>query len=140
MKTATLKTLELLRRLESRGISATFDQAHTLRRAECTLHRWAELKCGDGNGYASWAIERDETTSAPYLVTYPHTGPTRRSRVADREAGALRRVAAICAALGVTYYQQTDPRGCALYILTAGDIPAGCDVASCYTRGISCGI
>jgi len=32
---------------------------------------------------------------------------------------------------------QGDPRGCALYILRPDDIPAGADVASCYTRGIA---
>ena len=53
------KNAELQRRLERRGIIATIEQAATLRRAEMTLHRWAELECGDGNDYASWAIERD---------------------------------------------------------------------------------
>lgn len=41
---------------------------------------------------------------------------TRRWAIPDREAGALRRVAAVCAALGCHYYHQTDPRGCALYV------------------------
>lgn len=37
----------------------------------------------------------------------------------------------------VFYYLQTDPRGCALYILRPGDVPAGADVQSYYTRGIA---
>ena len=134
---AYLKNAELQRRLERRGIIATIEQAATLRRAEMTLHRWAELECGDGSDYASWAIERDETTGRPYFVRYPHNGPSRRevwSPIPDREKGALRRVAAVCKEIGAHYYHQTDPRGCALYVsaepLTDGD----------YTRGVACGV
>lgn len=113
---ARAETYEVLRRLNSRGIAASFEQAEVLRRAQLTLHRWAELECGDGNDYASWSIERDEATGIPYRCTYPHRGEARRERIPDREAGALRRVAAVCRALGAHYYHQTDPRGCALYV------------------------
>lgn len=98
------------------SIEATTAQANTLRRAEKTLHRWAELECGDGNDYASWAIERDEVTQKPYLVTHPHNGPSRRTATPDRERGALKRVEQVCKELGLFYYHQTDPRGCALYV------------------------
>ncbi len=47
---------------------------------------------------------------------YPHTGNMRRYAIADRERGALKRVGAICARLGASFYHQTDPRGCALYV------------------------
>ncbi len=114
--TAAQQTTELLRRLNARGIDATFAQANTLRRAELTLTRWAELECGDSNHYASRAIERDEDTGIPYLCVYPHQGEPWRYRSPDREAGALKRVAAVCAALGAHYYHQGDPRGCALYV------------------------
>ncbi len=95
-----------------------FDDVNDLRRAQITLHRWAEQECGDGNDYASWAIERDEQTDIPYFCRYPHTGKMTRTRIADREKGALRRVAAICTRLGLHYFHQTDPRGCALYVST----------------------
>jgi hypothetical protein len=36
--------------------------------------------------------------------------------VRDRETGARRRIASICDRLGLSYYIQTDPRGCALYV------------------------
>jgi hypothetical protein len=132
MKTASMKTRILADNLNRRGIAASLAQAETLRRAEMTLHRWAELECGDGNDFASWAIERDEETGKPFMCRYPHAGKSSRSPIADREAGALRRVAAVCKALNCHYYHQTDPRGCALYVsaepLTDSD----------YTRGIAC--
>lgn len=130
---ARSETFALMRALEHRGIVADFDQVNTLRRAQLTLHRWAELECGDGNDFASWSIERDDD-HAPYLCRYPHADgmkPTR-TRIPDREAGALRRVQAVCNAIGAYYYHQGDPRGCALYVskepITDND----------YTRGVAC--
>ena len=114
--TARNDTYALMQQLGARGLNPTFDEANTLRRAQLTLHRWAEMECGDGNDHASWAIERDEVTQIPYFVTYPHNGPMRRHRVADKERGALRRVAAVCKRLEAYFYHQTDPRGCALYV------------------------
>jgi len=102
--------------LNRTGYACTQAEANTLRRASITLHRWAELECGDSNDYASWAIERDESTGLPYMVTYPHNGATRRRRIPDRERGALRRIEALCKVAGLCFYHQTDPRGCALYI------------------------
>lgn len=126
-------TYELMHRLSSRGIELSFDEANTLRRAELTLQRWAELECGDGNGY----IERDEGTGIPRYFNCraryldPHD-PRAWHRIADREAGALKRVQAICKAHGLAYYHQTDPRGCALYVskepIRDND----------YTRGVAC--
>ncbi len=102
-------------RLAELGLSQ--DQAETLRRCESTLRRWAEGECGGGNEWASWSIERDETSGLPYRVTYPHQGKVRRERIPDREAGALRRVKQIAAAVsGLHWHHQTDPRGCALYV------------------------
>ena len=109
--TAYEKSREIARRL-----NIPIDAAATLRRAELVLHRWAELECGDGNDYASWAIERDENTGKPFRATYPHKGESYRVAIADREAGALRRVRQVCTAHGLHFYHQGDPRGCALYI------------------------
>ena len=114
--TARDATYRLMQQLGARGISLSFDEVNTLRRAQITLHRWAELECGDGNDYASWAIERDETTGHALMVTYPHQGNVRRRRIADKETGALRRIKAICSKWGIYFYHQTDPRGCALYV------------------------
>ena len=111
---ATRRARQLDRLRDTLGLSE--QDAAVLFRAERVLHRWAELECGDGNGYASWSIERDEATGVPYLCTYPHMGATTRRKIADRERGALKRIAALCAARGLYFYHQTDPRGCALYV------------------------
>ena len=110
------ETLALMQRFGSRDIFLSFDDANALRRAQLTLHRWAELECGDGNNYASWSIERDETTGLPFMCNYPHTGQVRSHRIPDREKGALARVVAVCKANGLHFYHQTDPRGCSLYV------------------------
>lgn len=61
-------------------------------------------------------LERDETTGKPFRCVYPHTGASYKTAIADREAGALRRIAAVCKALGINFYHQGDPRGAALYV------------------------
>lgn len=127
-------TYAIIARLAGRGISLSFDDANTLRRAELTLQHWAEQECGGGNDYQSWAIERDETTGIAYRVIYPHKGDVRRYRIRDMERGALRRVAEVCQRNNLHFFHQTDPRGCTLYVskepLTDSD----------YTNGVGCGI
>ena len=131
---AYAKTHSLVSAAARRGVSLSFDQAHTLRRAELTLHRWAELECGDGNDYCSWGIERDEVTDKPYMVTHPHNGKSRRHAIPDREAGALKRVAALCKSANLYFYHQTDPRGCALYVSAEPLTDQN------YSRAVCCGI
>jgi hypothetical protein len=116
----------------------TMDEAATLRRISMTLRRWHELECGIDAG----CIERDDATGKPYWVAQCRDN-VRRWRVADREAGALRRLARIIAARNdrvppdrMETYIQPDPRGASLYILRPGDVPLGADPASYYTRGI----
>lgn len=122
------------RKLESRGIEATNEQVSILRCAEMTLHRWAEQECGDGNDYGSWCITRDETTGKPYREYHPNNGNTvTRTLIADREAGALKRIAKVCAEIGAQFYHQTDPRGCALYVYKADAVPAGSNIDSLYS-------
>jgi hypothetical protein len=120
----------------------TWEDAHALRRASMTLRRWFELECGDSSSYGSWAIERDETTERPYMVHhhYQHgrgKDYTSRTPIPDREKGARKRIASIMARYpGMFAYVQTDPRGCALYVLRAGDIPEGQDPSCYYSRGL----
>ena len=88
--------------------------ARTLRRAQLTLHRWAELECngtiqregeqGDGKPFRVWTRQDGRIGTSPPIP--------------DREAGAIRRVEQVCKAAGLHYYHQTDPRGCALYVST----------------------
>lgn len=76
----------------------TIGEADALRRISMTLRRWFELECGNSNDYASWAIERDEETGKPYMVThYHHSGSSKPNRrlIADREKGARKRLLAI---------------------------------------------
>jgi hypothetical protein len=112
-------------RLVNKGID--FKHAEELRRIAMTLHRWHEMECGDGNDYASWCISRGKKTGKvfeyddngkPYLERHAHTSnePTY-TLIADRERGALKRLAAIMANYPtLTSYIQGDPRGASLYI------------------------
>jgi hypothetical protein len=119
----------------------TYEESAALRRIEMTLQRWGERECGDGS---DWGLERDEVTDRPFNVWHGMGSP-RRYPVADREAGALRRLAAIVAArnarndaaCSVVAYHQPDCRGCNLYILRAADIPTGVSVNSIYNRGLA---
>lgn len=138
MRTKRTKRITAIERIrasmERRGIEIDGADIEALRRCEMTLHRWAELECGDGNDYQSWAIERDEGSGVPYMVYHPHNGtPTRRHKIADREAGALKRVAEICRRLGLHFFHQTDPRGVALYV--SKDRMTDCDYSS---KGVAC--
>jgi hypothetical protein len=114
------------------GIILNRDDANTLRRAELTLHRWAEEDC-NGTIQRPWADTVDGD-SRPYrpgnLMGQYCEGLW--ARIPDRERGALRRVAAVCDRLGLHWYHQEDPRGCALYI-SGEPLPA-----NNYTRGVAC--
>lgn len=141
---------QLFQRLQDLGF--TYDEAVSLRRIEMTLQRWAELECGDGNEHGSWAVERDEKTEKPFMVQhhYRHgNGRDTLSRyaIADREAGALKRLARIIKARNkrnsnltrqweVISYHQGDCRGCMLYLLTVGQLGAD-NIESVYTRGLA---
>lgn len=123
------RKFELFSRLSDLGF--TYDEAASLRRIEMTLARWAERECGDGS---DWVIERDETTGKPFN-TYHGEGKARRYPIADREAGALRRLRYIVAARNarayvngrcenpIAAYHQGDCRGCMLYLVTLADYP-----------------
>lgn len=124
--TARQATIALLSRIGQRGISLTFDQAAALRRAEKALHRWGERECGDGTG----CIERDEATGKPYWL---NSNTMQRVLIADREKGALKRVAKVCKDAGLHFFHQTDPRGCALYI-SAEELTD----SNYSTRGVPC--
>jgi hypothetical protein len=145
------RKFELFARLQNQGF--TYEEAAALRRIEMTLRRWGERECGDGS---NWAIERDETTGKPFNV-YHGEGKPHRHAIADREAGALRRLKAIVndrnarqvnpdtigvPGFGPIYaYHQTDCRGCNLYLVTReqltnhdGTLAA---IDANYTRGLA---
>ncbi len=124
----------LCKALEEHGLD--HEEINQLLRAERTLTRWATRECGDGS---AWGIERDEETGKPYNV-YHGPGERRRYSIADREAGALQRAARIAERHGLTVYHQQDCRGCMLYVIRPGDVPAGQRVDGYYTRGIAVSI
>jgi hypothetical protein len=133
------------------------DDAMALRRVAMTLHRWHELECGDSNDHNSFCLVRGirtrlapgahsfehSDTGKPYIECHHHLHGRGKDYVtytliADREAGALRRLARIMAKYPhLTAYVQTDPRGASLYILKTTDIPEGANVDSCYNRGVA---
>lgn len=84
-----------------------------LYRIERTLHRWYELECGTDQG----CIEQDEKSKKWQLVQ-EFNGIQFRRPVADREAGAKRRLAKLIKPYAETCaaYLQTDPRGASLYL------------------------
>lgn len=128
------ETHRMLRTLESLGITPS--DAAALRRISMTLRSWFELECGTDRG----AIERDEATGKPFWTSAYRTGPLGwpRQWIADREAGALKRLKAIMSRYQtLSYYIQGDPRGAALYILRPGDVPEGKDADAYYSRGIA---
>ncbi len=152
-----LQTESMLERLKNTLYQASaggpnFDQcredAESLRRISMTLHRWHELECGTDGGCIErgrtrrldssgrQAFESDEN-GAPYWAN--HSGErTRYHKIPDREAGALKRLAAIMARYpSLKSYVQGDPRGCALYILRQGDVPAGASPDAYYSRGLA---
>jgi hypothetical protein len=112
------------------GLGIAYDDATALRRIAMTLHRWHELECGIDNG----CVERDESTGKTYWF---NSVTSRRSPIADRETGALKRLARIMVRYPtLSSYVQGDPRGASLYILRPGDVPEGCNVDSYYSRGV----
>ena len=103
----------------------------TLIRAERTLSRI-------GTDYCNGTLQRDESDGKVYRHYGNGTfGPFWPVKVADREAGALKRIDKICKAASVTYYHQGDPRGCSLYIIRPGDIRDGQKIDCCYSNGVS---
>lgn len=128
-ETKIQRTVRFYDKMAELGFS--YSEAQSLRRIELTLQRWGEHECnGD--------IERDEETGKAYSVSRAYTqgaGEYKRWPTADRETGALKRLAKIMAKHPELWaYHQSDPRGCALYIGRNADIKAA-ELSSNYTRG-----
>lgn len=112
--------MQMENRLCNLGFS--FGEIKCLLRIQSTLHRWAELECGTDQG----CIERDEKTGVPLIrrdvqISGGRT-VTLSNQVPDREDGALKRLDGIMRNHPtLTYYHQTDPRGCALYVFAKAE-------------------
>lgn len=113
------------------SLGFTNDDAKALRRIAMQLRRWHELECGVDSG----GVERDQETGRCYWYS-SYTG--RRTPTADRETGALKRLAALMTRYApLAYYVQGDPRGAAVYVLRPGDVPEGKEADSYYSRGVA---
>jgi len=114
-------------------LGLSVEDTSALVRIERTLQRWAELECGNQRG----CIERDGDAGdgAPY---WRSADGRKGHKMADREAGALRRLARVMELHpNLVAYHQGDPRGCALYVLRREDIRPGEDIHSVYNRGVA---
>ena len=120
-------------KLNLMGIGFDYQEIDALIKIEHTLHRWSELECGNDRG----CIEREATTGKPFL-RQGYGEKYQCFPVADRENGALKRLAKIMLTKpGLIAYHQRDCRGCTLYIVKKSDISKGEYVDSVYTRGIA---
>jgi hypothetical protein len=108
-----------------------WNDAVALRRISMALRRWYEHEC---NG----AIQRDGDRGDGLPFWHSTFDGRKLYRAPDRERGALKRLSDIMARYpDLTPYIQGDPRGCALYILRPGDVPAGKEADAYYNRGIA---
>lgn len=104
----------------------TAAQWATLRQCERTLHRWAEHEC---NG----VIQYDDDGSARRYHNDRHGSPTiPGSIVPDKSEWAMMTARKIAAMHGLSVYNQTDPRGCALYVYNAAELD-GRRINECYS-------
>lgn len=112
------------------------DEQDKLARIDGTLHAWYERECGDEHGNA---IERDETTGKPFLTFDRPSGQRGRIPIADREKGALKRLAAIMERHpDYRAYVQGDPRGPAVRIFRLADIPTDRTMERARTEWMDC--
>jgi hypothetical protein len=98
-----------------------------LKRCERILHRWAENEC---NG----AIQYDDDGNNPRRYgqdrygSFTIAGPV----IPDKSETAMEQARRIAAKHGLSVYNQTDPRGCALYVFSAADLN-GRRIDECYS-------
>lgn len=129
MSTTTKERGDVIDRLSRLGIG--YDDAQRFRRIAMTLHNWHELECGGDNG----CIERDEATGKPYWYN-PNSMIVHRYPIADRENGALKRLASLMTKYPhLVEYVQGDPRGASVYLLRRADLEPGMKLESYYSRG-----
>jgi predicted RNA-binding Zn-ribbon protein involved in translation (DUF1610 family) len=124
---------------DGNGRSIERDVDNSMRCTQCGHKHYGEdaltincPKCGDV------APIRHKATDKPYM-TYERGDSGERGRypIADRELGARKRLAAIMASHSeLTHYVQTDPRGCALYVLRKADVN-GSNIDQVYNRGLA---
>ena len=135
--------MQMMTSLAKLGFS--YDESAALRRISNILGHWFELECGTcrgKNGEVSVSVEREDNGEGKPFERIQYQGPVgwvdRRYPIADREAGARRRLAAIMESRKrrLVAFVQTDCRGAALYIIRKSQVK-GEDIAAIYNRGVA---
>lgn len=141
MKTSVKERAEVIERLARLGFD--YSTANQLRRIAMTLRNWFELECGTGDNRVTRSIERDDNGEGKPLLrvqyqTINSGWHDKRYPIADREAGARKRLAAIMAPMKrrLVAYVQPDCRGASLHIVRKSDL-RGQSLDSVYTRGVA---
>lgn len=121
------RTANLAKRLSPCGIASHLPE---LLKIERTLHRWSEDECNghrtrdtDGQTYKHYGTG----TSGPFLTV----------KCRDLETAALKRLKQLSEGRGFQFYYQSDPRGCALYLVPNDVVPEGESIDRYYTSGIA---
>ena len=97
-----------------------------LKRCERTLHKWAEAEC---NG----VIQYDDDGQARRYGNDRYGSPTVPGPIVpDKSETAMERARKIAANHGLSVYNQTDPRGCALYVYNPAELK-GRRIDECYS-------
>lgn len=109
-------------------IGLTDAQARTILRAAQTLHTWAVHEC-NGTKQREQTQDADGYWNDTGVVNWynPDTGKML-GRTPDLEAGALKRVQAVCKDAGIAFEHQGDPRGYVLKLVKDGreiGVPSG---------------
>ena len=92
----------------SRTLGISGYDYNALARLSGSLRRWHEMQCGTDGG----VVSVDDAGVATWQPS--NGGPT--AKITNKGALLEHRVFDLCVRLGVTYYIQGDPRGCALYL------------------------
>lgn len=127
MTTKAQRAAEVIQNLARYGITAT--DAQKLRILANAMHRWDEKQCGDVDGTC---IEYDDDGTC-WETWETRVGPRGRRKTVDQSAAHQRRLKRIMARYPeLAAYEQTDPRGCALYIYRKDQLQ-GRDVYASYS-------
>ena len=104
----------------------TREEWAALKRCERNIHSWSEELC---NG----TIQETENGIYHRFHNDRYGSPTiQGDRIADRSEKAIERARAIAGKHGLSVYEQTDSRGCGLYVYSAADL-RGRDIDSYYS-------
>ncbi len=128
----TLRTLRLAQSLAHFKLSP--DDIAKLLRIEKKLHRWHELQCGIEAGHVE-EVGGEGSGKWEFVNQHGHRSPIR-----DAGKQAEKALNAFTAENPDLFFDvQTDPRGCALYLLKKSRPGWGARIETVYCRGVALG-